>query len=67
MAILRAKEIRKMKPEEREKKLNELKAELSRSRALASSGAPLDNPKRIKELKRTIARILTIQNENKER
>ncbi|RLE51678.1 MAG: 50S ribosomal protein L29 [Candidatus Methanomethylicota archaeon] len=63
MAILRVSEIRRMSPEERKKKLEELKAELARARALAASGAPLDNPKMIRELRKAIARILTIQRE----
>ncbi|RLE51348.1 MAG: 50S ribosomal protein L29 [Candidatus Methanomethylicota archaeon] len=60
---MRVSEIRKMKPEERMKKLAELRAELARVRALAASGTPLDNPMRIRELRRAIARILTIQRE----
>ncbi len=63
MPILRVNEVRRMSPEERMKKLAELKAELARARALAASGAPLDNPKMIKEIRKTIARILTIQRE----
>ncbi len=63
MPIIRVSEIRKMKPEERMKKLAELRAELARVRALAASGTPLDNPMRIRELRRAIARILTIQRE----
>lgn len=63
MPILRVSDIRKMKPEERKKKLNELRAELTRIRGMAASGAPLDNPKQIKELRKAIARILTIQRE----
>jgi len=63
LPILRVDEIRKMSPEERMKKLSELRAELARLRALAASGAPLDNPMKIREIRRTIARILTIQRE----
>jgi len=64
MAILRASEIRKMSKEERRKRLLELRSELIRLRAMAKRGT-LDNPGRIKEIKRTIARILTIENEEK--
>ncbi|RLF15466.1 MAG: 50S ribosomal protein L29 [Thermoprotei archaeon] len=63
MAILRVKEIRKMRPEERLEKLNELYAELRRLRAKVASGGALENPGRLKEIRRTIARILTIQRE----
>lgn len=63
MAILRVKEIRKMSPEERTKKLNELYAELRRLRARAASGGALENPGRLREIRKAIARILTIQRE----
>ncbi len=63
MAILRVKEIRKMKPEERVEKLNELYAELRKLRAKVAAGGAVENPGRIRELKRAIARILTIQRE----
>jgi len=63
VAILRVKEIRKMRPEERLEKLNELYAELRRLRAKVASGGALENPGRLKEIRRTIARILTIQRE----
>jgi len=63
VAILRVKEIRKMKPEERVEKLNELYAELRKLRAKVAAGGAVENPGRIRELKRAIARILTIQRE----
>ncbi|MCD6096415.1 MAG: 50S ribosomal protein L29 [Thermoprotei archaeon] len=63
MAILRPNEIRQMSPEERRKKLEELRAELSRLRALALARGQLDNPCRIRELRKAIARILTIERE----
>ncbi|MCS7096990.1 MAG: 50S ribosomal protein L29 [Candidatus Methanomethylicia archaeon] len=65
MAILRVDDIRKMTPEQRMEKLNELRRELAKLRALAASGAPLDNPKKIKEIRKAIARILTVENELK--
>ncbi len=65
MAILRANEIREMTIDEMKKKLVELKRELLKERAhKASAGAPM-NPGRMRELRRTIARILTIMNEKK--
>jgi large subunit ribosomal protein L29 len=60
VAILRSEEIRGMSREEMLEKLRELRAELARARATAAAGGSLDNPARIRELKRTIARILTI-------
>ncbi|WP_292466232.1 50S ribosomal protein L29 [Methanolobus sp.] len=66
MAILRLNEIRDMSPEERMDELDKMGAELIRERALSSAGGAPDNPGRIGELRRTIARIKTIQREMKE-
>ncbi len=63
MAILRADEIRGMSIEEMVERLKEFRAELARTRATAAAGGSLENPARIKELKRAIARILTIMKE----
>jgi len=63
MAILRTNEIRTMTIEERADELENLSNELSRERALTSAGGAPDNPGRIGEIKRTIARIKTIQHE----
>jgi len=63
MAILRADELRDMTPAERESELEELQTELLNEKAIKAAGGQPDNPGRIKELRRTIARIKTIQNE----
>ena len=64
MPILKPDEIRKMSPEEKEKRLKELRLELIRLRGMAhAAGGALENPARIREIKRAIARILTIQRE----
>ncbi|MBS7654386.1 MAG: 50S ribosomal protein L29 [Candidatus Bathyarchaeia archaeon] len=63
MAILRIKEIRKMPREEREKRLNDLRAELAKLKTMIESGGSVEKPARIKEIRRTIARILTVNNE----
>lgn len=60
MMAYSAKEIRSWTPEERGKRLNELRNELLR---LRSNKVTAENPSRFKVLKRTIARILTITNE----
>jgi large subunit ribosomal protein L29 len=65
MAILKAKDIRKMKPEEIKKKLQELRLELSKELGNVKMGRPVKNPGRIRELRRAIARILTIQKEKR--
>ncbi|AKB25943.1 LSU ribosomal protein L35e (L29p) [Methanosarcina sp. MTP4] len=63
MAILRTKDIRTMTVEERADELENLNNELVRERALTSAGGAPDNPGRIGEIRRTIARIKTIQHE----
>jgi len=63
LPILRKREIRQLLPEEREKKLAELRTELVKLRTSVKSGGNVDNVGRIRELKRTIARILTIPSE----
>jgi large subunit ribosomal protein L29 len=60
MAILRVKEIKGMSPAEREKRLEELRAELTRARALRTGGGTVESPGRIREIRRAIARILTV-------
>ena len=63
MAILKAKDIRTMKDEDVEKQLKDLRGDLLRQRAITATGGAPESPGRIRELRRTIARILTIQNE----
>jgi large subunit ribosomal protein L29 len=62
MAILRKSKIREMSPQEREKKLQELKTELLNLRAKAQIGS-VESAGQIRELRRTIARIITINKE----
>jgi large subunit ribosomal protein L29 len=59
LPILRKREIRQLLPEEREKKLAELRTELTKLRTSVKAGGNVENVGRIRELKRTIARILT--------
>jgi large subunit ribosomal protein L29 len=66
MPIMRLKEIRGMTSEERTKKLSELKTELSRLKTMISAGGAVENPAKIRELRKTIAQILTIENEKKQ-
>lgn len=63
MAILRTKDIRKLGPKELDKKLGELNTELAKERANIAIGASVSSPGRLREIKRTIARINTIRNE----
>jgi large subunit ribosomal protein L29 len=54
-----------MNSAEREERLRELKVELSQLRAMIKAGGALENPSRVKELRRAIARVMTVQNEAK--
>jgi large subunit ribosomal protein L29 len=65
MVILRSQEIREMEIGEIEKKLDELKAEYAKNISKSSAAGVNENPGKIKELKTTIARVLTIINEKK--
>lgn len=62
LAILRRRELNQMLPEERRKKVTELRAELTSIRTSVKSGGTVENPARIRELRKTIARLLTLEN-----
>ena len=63
MPILRMKDVRAMSSDERRKKIVELRTELARLRTMVKAGGSIDNPSRIRELRKTIARILTVEAE----
>lgn len=63
MAILRADEIRELTDDEVEEELENLEAELLRVRSVQAAGGAPENPGRISEIRRTIARIKTIKRE----
>ena len=63
MPILRNREIRQQLPEERDKKVAELRTELRKLRTNVKAGGNVENVGRIRELRRTIARINTIMHE----
>jgi len=63
MAILRAKEVRTMSKDDLKQQLLKLRSELSRDRGAIASGTRPENTGRVKELRRTIARIHTIQHQ----
>ena len=60
---LRPIDIRRLTPAEREKKLEELYTELSNIRTQVATGGGTENPYRARNVKKSIARILTIQRE----
>jgi large subunit ribosomal protein L29 len=65
MPTMRIKEIVDMSTEDRTKKLVDLRAELARIRTMINAGGAVENPARVRVLRKTIAQILTVENENK--
>ncbi|MFP3984841.1 MAG: 50S ribosomal protein L29 [Candidatus Bathyarchaeia archaeon] len=64
MPLIRVKNIREMSSDERQKRVTELQTELVRLRTMTKAGGAIENTARIRELRKTIARILTIEHEN---
>jgi large subunit ribosomal protein L29 len=62
---MRVKEINALSTEDRASKLADLRIELARIRTMVNAGGAVENPTRIRNLRRNIAQILTIQNEKK--
>jgi len=67
MPIKRIREIRELSEEQRLKRLSELRTELVRMRTMSKAGGSVENPARIRELRRSIARIETLMNEKPEK
>ena len=65
MKIVKAEQIRNMDDIERERKLVDLREELMLLYSAQTGGGITDNPAKAKILKKQIARILTINNEEK--
>ncbi len=63
MPVIRLDEIREMTPEKRKEKLEEIKTELSKIRTLIKAGGSVENPGRANALKKAIAKIETVINE----
>lgn len=63
MPILRMQEIREMSAEEQGRRLDELRTELSKLQTMINAGGSVENPGRVKAIRRTIARILTVMRE----
>jgi ribosomal protein L29 len=60
MAMLKNKELRTINPRELKTKLEDLRRELIKLNVQKSTGTSAKNPKQIKIIKKTIARILTL-------
>jgi large subunit ribosomal protein L29 len=54
-----------MSSEGRSKRLGELRTELLRLRIMIMAGGTIENPAKVKELRKAIAKILTIEQEQK--
>jgi len=63
MAILRKKEMRALEEGALDSKMSDLRNELNSELGAVAAGGRASNPGRIKELRRTIARILTLKRE----
>jgi len=59
VAIIKKKQIKEMSHDDLIKRLSELKLELSKDKGQIAIGGSPSNPGRVKEVKKTIARILT--------
>jgi large subunit ribosomal protein L29 len=65
MAIFKVDEIRNMSEEEIAEELRKLQSELVRERGVVTAGGAPEKPGLIRDIRRTIARIKTIQRERK--
>ena len=64
---MKIREMRKLSPEDSDKRLNELKLELLKERGNVEMGGNVKNPGKIKVIRRDIARILTLKREKEKR
>ena len=62
MAIFRSQEVRQLSDVELQEQMEKLKIELIQHNGKVSAGGSTENPGRIRELRRTIARMMTEAN-----
>jgi large subunit ribosomal protein L29 len=65
MAIFRVDEIRNMTAEEIAEELHKLESELVRERGIVTAGGAPEKPGRIRDIRKTVAKIKTVQQERK--
>jgi large subunit ribosomal protein L29 len=65
MSVLKTREIRDMDESELKQQLNDLQKELVEERGQIEVGGFAENPGRISQMRKTIARIHTVLNERK--
>ncbi len=63
MAVLKSRDARKLSREELDKRAQDLRMEVAKEKANIAIGAPVSSPGKMRDMKRTIARILTIKKE----
>jgi large subunit ribosomal protein L29 len=63
MALLKPKDLRAMRPEDRRAKLKELDDDLMHERGVAAMGGAPASPGKMRALRKNIARILTVERE----
>jgi large subunit ribosomal protein L29 len=64
--VLKAKEIRGMTADDRQKKLHELREDLMHERGMSAMGGSTPSPGKIRQLRTQIARLLTVMREEGE-
>jgi len=65
MPVLRMREIRDMSSEARTEKIHEFRTELLRLKTMIGAGGTVENPARVKALRKAIAKILTVEHEDR--
>jgi len=65
MALIKKNELKRMKEAELKEKMKELNKELMKILTQKSSGGSLENPGKIRAIKKTIARMITMLHEKK--
>ncbi|MFZ2070034.1 MAG: 50S ribosomal protein L29 [Halobacteriota archaeon] len=63
MSIFRIEDIRRMSEKERGEELESLRSDLMREQGVIATGGAPENPGRVGEIRRTIARIKTVESE----
>jgi large subunit ribosomal protein L29 len=66
MAIFKIDEIRNMNEEEIAEELRKLESDLIRERGVVTAGGAPEKPGRIRDIRKTIARINTVKQERKQ-
>ena len=63
MAVLKKKDARKLSRDDLDKRVSELRLEIAKEKANIAIGAPVSSPGKMRDMKRAIARALTIKGE----